>query len=357
VLFGIAMIYSASYYKAYTETSGSAAGANTFIYMRQQSVAALLGLAGMIAAASIDYHKTVNRLTSAAAYIAACATLVWARLGFQPVNGAYRWVTIPIINVSFQPSELAKVAVTMCMALYISRDTSRPHTVRGIIGCALITAIPAGLVFWGKSFSMTLMVCIIAFAIYLVSSAYFWRALALAGGAAGAAAAVMASGSDFRAGRISIWLNPFSDPQGLGYQTIQSLYSVASGGLFGLGIGQSNQKLLFMPEPHNDFIFSVICEELGFFGAAVVLLLFGILIWRGAVAAFRAPDLFGTLLATGAVIMVGAQVVINVAVVTNTIPNTGVPLPFISYGGTSIVFAMILMGILLNVSRQSRKRE
>ena len=164
----------------------------------------------------------------------------------------------------------------------------------------------------------------------------------------------MSRAKDFRGGRFSAWLDPFSDPSATGYQIVQSLYAVASGGIFGLGLGQSRQKLGFLPEAHNDIIFSIICEELGFFGAMIVLILFAILIWRGIKIAVNATDLFGTLVASGIVIMIASQVIINVAVVTNSIPNTGVPLPFISYGGTSVAIMMMLIGILLNISRYSR---
>ena len=158
----------------------------------------------------------------------------------------------------------------------------------------------------------------------------------------------------FRGARFAAWLDPFSNPSETGYQIIQSLYAVASGGIFGLGLGQSRQKLGFLPEAHNDIIFSIVCEELGFFGAAMILILFAILIWRGIKIAINATDLFGTLVASGIVIMIASQVIINVAVVTNSIPNTGVPLPFISYGGTSVAIMMMLIGILLNISRYSR---
>ncbi len=157
----------------------------------------------------------------------------------------------------------------------------------------------------------------------------------------------------YRQGRLNIWKDPFSDPMHDGYQTIQSLYAVASGGLFGLGLGQSRQKT-FIPEAHNDIIFAIICEELGLVGAAIIVAVFIVLIWRGIKIALSAVDLFSCLVATGIVTMIGVQVFLNVAVVTNTIPNTGVPLPFISYGGSSLLFTMIAMGILLNISRYSK---
>jgi len=162
------------------------------------------------------------------------------------------------------------------------------------------------------------------------------------------------TGEAFRVARLVAWQNPFADPTGVGFQTVQSLYAVASGGLFGLGLGNSNQKLYYLPEAQNDFIFAIIVEELGLFGGMILLLLFGILVWRGAMAAVNSRSVLGCLIGAGIVTMISVQVIINVGVVTNTIPNTGIPLPFISYGGTSIAVMMTAMGILLNISRYRR---
>lgn len=160
----------------------------------------------------------------------------------------------------------------------------------------------------------------------------------------------------FRKGRIEVWLNPESDPKGKGWQILQSLYTIASGGLFGVGLGDSKQKYLYLPEPHNDFIFAVLAEELGFFGCAFVIILFGIFIWRGIVIAMRAPDTFSSLIAIGIVTMIGLQAIINIAVVTNTMPVTGMPLPFFSYGGTAIIVDLVSVGLLLNISRHCNQK-
>ena len=164
-----------------------------------------------------------------------------------------------------------------------------------------------------------------------------------------------AENSSFRLTRIQTWFDPFSDPTGAGWQIINSLYAIGSGGLFGLGLGNSKQKYLYLPEPHNDFIFAVLAEELGFFGCVFVILLFMIFIWRGIIIAIEAPDTFGTLIAIGIVAMIGLQALINIAVVTGTIPVTGMPLPFFSYGGTAIVVNVASVGILLNISKKSHK--
>lgn len=163
-------------------------------------------------------------------------------------------------------------------------------------------------------------------------------------------------GSGFRSSRIQTWLDPFSDVTGSGWQIVQSFYAIASGGMFGSGLGESKQKYLYLPEPHNDFIFSVLAEELGFFGCVVVIILFAIFIWRGIVISMKAPDMFGSLVAVGIVALIGLQAMINIAVVTGTIPVTGMPLPFFSYGGTAIIANLIAVGILLNISRTSAKK-
>ncbi len=190
--------------------------------------------------------------------------------------------------------------------------------------------------------------------IFVASPRIIYFVVAAFVGASGIVAMLL-GGKSFRMGRIEAWKDPFSDPMNKGYQTIQSLYAIASGGLFGLGLGQSRQKLGYIPEGHNDIIFAIICEELGLFGAVLLITLFIILIWRGVKIAMNATDLFGCLIVSGIIVMIAIQVILNIAVVTNTIPNTGVPLPFISYGGTSLLFMMTSVGIVLNISRYSKE--
>ena len=161
---------------------------------------------------------------------------------------------------------------------------------------------------------------------------------------------------NFRAGRMKVWRDPFSDPTGKGWQIIQSLYAIASGSLFGLGFGESRQKYLYLPEPHNDFIFAVVAEETGFFGCVIVILLFAIFVWRGIIIAMKSPDTFGSLIAIGITVLIGLQTIVNVAVVTGTIPVTGMPLPFFSYGGTALVVNLATVGILLNISRTCKQK-
>jgi len=349
VAFGLVMVLSASSYAAMHS------GAGMYSFFVTQALGAGLGLIGMIVAATINY-KFVARFSGLLYILAVGAlALVFTPLGIEHA-GATRWIAIGPVN--FQPSELAKVAVIIMMAKHISKDPNRVNTLRGLIGCGIILAIPLVLVMLGRNMSTMIILCAIAFVIIFLASPYFWRWVALGGAAvAGVAGYLLYEhfiGEGFRGARFGAWLDPFADPTGFGFQNVQSLYAVASGGLFGLGLGNSNQKLYYLPEAQNDFIFAIIVEELGLFGAMIVLMLFGILVWRGAMAAINSRSVLGCLIGTGIVTMISVQVIINVGVVTNTIPNTGIPLPFISYGGTSIAVMMTAMGMLLNISRYRR---
>jgi cell division protein FtsW len=349
VAFGLVMVLSASSYAAMHS------GAGIYSYFITQAFGAGLGFVGMIFAATINY-KFVSRFSGLIYLLALGALgLVFTPLGIE-FQGATRWVSIGGFN--FQPSELAKVAVIIMMAKYISDDTNRVNTLRGLFGCAVILALPLVLVMLGRNMSTMIILSAIAFAIIFLASPYFWRWVALGATAAFGVAGYLLYehfiGEGFRGARFGAWLDPFADPTGFGFQNVQSLYALASGGLFGLGLGNSNQKLYYLPEAQNDFIFAIIVEELGLFGAMIVLMLFGILVWRGAMAAINSRSVLGCLIATGIVTMISVQVIINVGVVTNTIPNTGIPLPFISYGGTSIAVMMTAVGMLLNISRYRR---
>ena len=350
VIFGVIMIFSSSYYKA---ANSADFGNNMYYFLVKQGLAVGLGFVGMLVISGINYH-VLGKWLIFGLYLVANGLLVYVRLFGKRINGAWRWIEIPVFG-SFQPSEFAKIVVIIAIAWYIARDAKRAATLKGMAFCGAIALIPCALVFWGNNLSTAMIIGIIAFVMVFASSPYFFRFIAAGAGAVSLLVGYLAFGGGFRSDRFAIWKNPFLDPTDKGFQTVQSLFAVASGGLFGLGLGQSHQKLIFMPEPYNDFIFAIICEELGFFGAAALLGLFVILIWRGIVVALNACDLFGTLIALGTVVLIASQVIINVGVVTNTIPNTGIPLPFISYGGTSVLFIMCMMGVLLNISRYSKK--
>ena len=344
VLIGLVMVFSSSYFVA------SRTG-DPLYFFKRQGTAAIMGFCAMFILANFSY-RYLKKL-SFLIYMAANVLLVVVQLIGDERGGARRWLEIPIIGLSLQPSEIAKVGVILLVATIIAGNKDILKSWGGFIFCSIVVGISCVLVAWGN-LSTAIIVAIIGFGIIFIASPYTGRFVFF--GAIGAASLVsfIMFGGGFRTERFLAWRDPFAFPRGVGYQIIQSLFAVGSGGFFGLGLGNSRQKMGFLPEAHNDIIFAVISEELGFFGASIILMLFGILIWRGLKVAINAVDLFGSLVATGAVLLIGSQVVINVAVVTNSIPNTGVPLPFISFGGTSLTITMALMGILLNISRHSR---
>lgn len=349
ILFGTVMIFSAS---SYISSTRAEYNYDMFYFLKKQGFAVLLGFAGMFFMSNFDY-RYLKKL-SLPIYLAGNGLLIFVLLFGVAKKGAKRWINLPLVG-SFQPSEFAKVAVILFIACMIANNRRLLKTMSGHVFCAAFVGIPVILIALGN-LSTAIIATLIGCGIIFIASPYTAVFVSMALIGSGALVSYIGFFSKgFRGARFAAWLDPFSDPTNTGYQIIQSLYAVASGGMFGLGLGQSRQKLGFIPEAHNDIIFSIICEELGFFGAAIILILFSILIWRGIKVAMNATDLFGTLVASGIVIMIASQVIINVAVVTNSIPNTGVPLPFISYGGTSVAIVMSLIGILLNISRYSKE--
>ncbi len=346
VLFGVIMVFSASYY-----TAGNSADCNydIYYYLKKQGLWAAIGFVVMYFISNYNYNKL--KKLAFPFYILCNILLVLVLIIGKEVNGAKRWLQFGPIG--FQPSEIAKVSMIIYLSYFVSKHKKILNTWRGFFTCALIIALPAALI--GKQNLSTAIVTItIGMAILFFASPriiYFFVAVTASGLAV---AAKLFFGESFRKGRVIAWFDPFSDASDKGYQTIQSLYAIASGGLFGLGLGQSRQKLGYIPEGHNDIIFAIICEELGLFGAIILVLLFAILIWRGVSIALHSIDMFGCLVASGIVTMIAVQVFLNIAVVTNFFPNTGIPLPFISYGGTALVFLMGSIGILLNISRYSK---
>ncbi len=344
--FGLLMLYSAGYAVALYRRG------DAYTYIRPQLLFAALGAVAMYMASRIDYHIWHK--------------LAWPLLGislallvivlFMPeYNGCKRWIVLPGLG-TLQPSEIAKFSVVLVFSHIISLNHDRMKTFStGVLPFALVLGCVAVLMLLEPHLSGTVLILGIgAVLMFIGGTGLKWFGLAAVGGAAAIAAAVLFLPDlvPYAASRLSSWLDPFADPLGEGHQTIQSLYAIASGGAVGLGLGNSRQKYLYVPEPQNDFIFSILCEELGFVGAAAVLLLFLALFLRGMVIAVRARDKFGALLVVGFVTQVILQAVLNIAVVTNTIPNTGISLPFFSSGGTSLLMLLGEMGIVLSVSRQ-----
>ena len=346
VAFGLVMLFSASYAVALYRRG------DPYAYIRPQLLYAALGLAAMWLASRVDYH-IYHKL--AWPVLGVSLVLLTAVLFMPEYNGCKRWLVIPGVG-TLQPSEIAKFAVVLAFAHIISLNASRMQSFAvGVLPFALVLGAVAVLMLLEPHLSGTLLILGIgAVLMFVGGTALKWFLLAgvSAVGAVGAAVAVMPDLVPYAAARLASWLDPFADPLGDGHQTIQSLYAIGSGGATGLGLGNSRQKHLFVPEPQNDFIFSIVCEELGFVGALAVIALFVLLLLRGVTLAARAPDRFGGLLVVGFVVQVAMQAALNIAVVTNTIPNTGISLPFFSSGGTSLMMLLGEMGVVLSVSRQ-----
>lgn len=346
VTFGLIMLFSASYANAYYHNDDS------FYYVKRQLMWAVIGVVGMIAAAFFDY-RWFNRL---AVPIMAVAVVMLVVVLFMPaINGAKRWIILPGLG-QLQPSEIAKFAVVVLFAKLIMMNSERMKTFKyGIVPFVTVLALIAGLMILEPHLSGTILILSIGATMMFVGGTDLkWFAMAIIAGVVLIGVVILIPGViEYAASRVEHWLNPFLDARGKGYQTIQSLFAIASGGLMGRGLGNSLQKHLYIPEPQNDFIFAVTCEELGFVGAAIIIILFALLIWRGFVIAMKARDKFGCMLAVGLTVQVGLQALLNIAVVTNTLPNTGISLPFFSYGGTSLTMLMAQMGVVLSVSRRA----
>ena len=345
--FGLVMLGSASSAVALYRRG------DAFAYLRPQLLYAALGIGAMWVASRVDYH-IYHKL--AWPLLALSMVLLTAVLFMPEYNGCKRWLVLPGLG-TLQPSEIAKFAVVLVFAHIIALNHDRMGSFAvGVLPFALVLGAVAVLMLLEPHLSGTVLILGIgAVLMFVGGTGLKWFMLAGAGGAAaiGAAIIIMPDLVPYAASRLSSWLDPFADPLGEGHQTIQSLYAIASGGLAGLGLGNSRQKYLYVPEPQNDFIFSILCEELGFIGAALVVALFLMLLLRGMSIAVRARDKFGALLVVGFVVQVTLQAILNMAVVTNTIPNTGISLPFFSSGGTSLLMLLGEMGIVLSVSRQT----
>ena len=343
--YGLVMLFSAGYAVALYRRG------DAYTYIRPQLLFAAFGAAAMYAASLVDYHIW-HKL---AWPIMGVSLALLAIVLFMPeYNGCKRWLVLPGLG-TLQPSEIAKFAVVLVFAHIIALNHDRMGSFAvGVVPFALVLGVVAVLMLLEPHLSGTVLILSIgAVLMFVGGTGLRWFMLAGAGGAAGIGTAIvlMPELVPYAADRLNSWLDPFADPLGDGHQTIQSLYAIGSGGAAGLGLGNSRQKHLFVPEPQNDFIFSILCEELGFLGACAVILLFSALLWRGITLAAHAPDRFGALLVVGFVVQVALQAVLNIAVVTNTIPNTGISLPFFSSGGTSLMMLLGEMGIVLSVSR------
>ena len=341
---GLLMLFSASY--SYADTNFG----NSYKFIFQQSIYAIAGVAGMLFFSKVDYHRYMKL-----SWIVYGATIVMLILVyFMPaMEGVHRWIVIG--SFSFQPSEIAKFAIVLLFSHLISINYNNMQTFSFSIGfLGFLLMIICALVVFETHLSATVLIFAIGGLLIFFGGAKLKYLFGVAGvGVAAAAVAIFSGVIGYGSDRLTYWLDPWADATGKGYQTIQSLMAIGSGGLMGRGIGNSMQKHLWVPEPHNDFIFSIVCEEIGLIGAMLIIGLFCFLVYRGAIIAKGASDKFGSLLAIGLVFQVGLQALLNIMVVTNTIPNTGISLPFFSYGGTSLIILLCEMGIVLSVSRYS----
>ena len=356
---GIIMVLSASAPSALAETG------NSYTYVTKQAIFAVIGFAVMFFFSKFDY-----RIFKKFYWL-----IYWCSVGIlllvlvpglgASANGATRWINLGFTQ--FQPSELTKVGMIIFYAGYLSDHRNELRDFKKGFIKPLIFIMPPILIalLIQNHLSVGLVMGMITVVMMIMAgcrmSHFILSGLTVGGLGGGALAFYMltkgqsAGSESFRMDRILNFMDPWQDPTGTGWQAIQSLYAIGSGGLFGVGLGESKQKYLYIPEPQNDFIFSILAEELGFVGCTVVIILFALFIWRGILIAMKSPDMFGSLLATGITTLVMVQVIINIGVVTNSIPNTGMPLPFFSAGGTALVILLGMCGILLNISKSTSK--
>lgn len=346
VVFGIVMIFSASYYKSISEAG------DPYVYLKKQVMWATVGFVVMWIFSKIDYHWWGRMYKPIAVVCLILLCIVFTPLGLE-ANGATRWIGVGPFTV--MPGELAKFGLIMFITGYYSKNPKVAVDFwRGIVPVVLITGVYGGLIMLQPNMSTAFTAIFIAGGMLFVSGAKMKHLGMLAGTAGVAALALVFLDKDgYRFARFTSFLDPFEDALGNGWQVVQSLLAMGTGGLTGRGLGNSIQKNLYLPEPQNDFILAIIGEELGFFGIACMMLVFMALVWRGCHIAMNARDYMGMMMAAGITIMIGVQVVLNIAVVTSSFPPTGIILPFISYGGNALVIFMGAMGILLNISKSS----
>lgn len=343
VFIGIIMVFSSSWPEGIRMNDG-------YYFLKKQIVAAVIGLVAMFFFMNFDYRiiKKFSKIIYAVSLFT--GILIFTPLGLE-LNGARRWVDIGIMT--FMPSDIIKIGSIIFLADFLSkRKNSIKALKKGTVPVLLIIGLSCGMIYLQRSLSVTVTLAMTLMAVFFVAGMKLNHLFVMgAGGIVGLILAITDEDNAYRMRRWTAFLNPFADKTDSGWQAVQSLYALGSGGLFGLGLGKSRQKFFYIPEPYNDFIFAIIGEELGFLGALTVVLLFLVLIWRGIRISLNVDDLFACLLATGIVALITVQTLIHIAVVTSSMPTTGIPLPLVSFGGTSLVIYMSAIGILLNISR------
>lgn len=351
LVIGIVMMFSASYAWAIYESN------DPLKYIRKQMMLAGVGTIGMLIVSKIDYHILKKPWIAYGLFGIALSFLVLVLFIGTPKSGTNirRWIYIGSFN--FQPSEIMKAGIIILFAYIIAANSKKMNKFQyGMLPFLLVLGLVSGLMLLEPHLSGTIIICAIGFIMIYVGGANIKHIIGLVLTGAGGLAALLVyfagtNNMSYHTDRVKAWLDPFSSIDT--WQTQQSLIAIGSGGLFGLGLGNSRQKFLYLPESENDFVFAVVCEELGFIGAMMVIILFALFIFRGFYIAAKSPDKFGMMLAVGLTVQIGLQALLNIAVVTNSIPNTGISLPFFSYGGTALTMQLIEMGVILNISRQS----
>lgn len=347
---GLVSLFSASHAHGYYNYKGS-----SFEFISKQLIYAGAGVALMFLFSGINY-KIFTSFKGGMAWLIMAVTVVLLIVVFQfpALNNAHRWIIIG--DMTIQPSEVAKFSIVVLFAhLSVKNADQMNNPVKGLLPFVAVLGIVAFLIFREPHLSGTVLILLLGVSMMWLGGVkwYWFPALAIAG----VVMVLILLAADkipaYVLQRIEIWENPWSDPRDMGYQNIQSLYAIGSGGFLGVGIGNSTQKVTYLPEPQNDFIFAIVCEEIGLVGAVMIILLFAMLVWRGFVIGLRCRDRFGSLLAMGLTAQIAFQTIWNIAVVTNAVPNTGISLPFFSAGGTSLVMLLVQMGIVLSVSRHS----
>ncbi len=343
-LFGTMMVYSASAMIAHRETGG----ASQFTYFYKQLAFAIGGIVLMLIVSQIDYRWLQNRYI-VYGLIAITVIGLIAVFGFPEINGAQRWIRFGAFSI--QPSELSKIALPVFLAYFLVKNEDRVADIKAaVIPCVAILALFCGLIVLEPDLGTTIVLCVIFGAVYFSAGAKLVHVAAMAG-AMILMTVLAVLLAPWRMERLMAFLDPFAHSDDAGYQVVQSLYAIGSGGVFGEGFAKGQQKLFYLPYPYSDFIFSVVGEELGLIGTLAVVIAFGLLLWRGTRAALNAPDRFGMLLGMGITTGIVVQALFNISVVISILPAKGIPLPFISYGGSSVLVTLAAAGILLSISR------
>jgi cell division protein FtsW len=343
-LFGVVMVYSASADLAFAENG------TQYHYVKRQAMWTVAGLLAMMAVMHFDYGRLRDRRV-VVGLIAGTVVLLLAVFLFPRINGAHRWIRLPG-GFRLQPSELSKLALAIFLARFLERRAGEEHALlKTFAPCVALTGLFVLLVAAEPDLGTAMMLGVVSVVmLYAAGARLLYLGVLGAVGLAGIIFMIVLF--PWRLGRVTAFLDPWADAQGTGFQVVQSLIAVGSGGTEGLGFAQGRQKMLFLPFAHSDFIFAVVGEELGLLGALTLVAVFGLFLWRGVRTARRAPDRFGMLLGLGIVVGIVAQALFNISVVLSLVPTKGIPLPFISYGGSSMMFTLVSVGVLLNISQQ-----